>query len=237
MPLIMYPFTGMTGKVAGTLAIPTVMPRLERMGHSGSTFSMLVLAVWPPTTKPVMPLSSGGTLVAKVVKTFGQLGSELVLSLPKVPLSRTFFRFGICPRLTQGCMMSHSAPFTAKTMTFGCDGLASVADLASSAKASGKATKSVTRATLRRFSIRPLLHELKSGCLENYNSCERRYRAIAVVRGKEKRPPEGGLPLNERRFLLDRDDGRIYLRRRTRRQGGELDLAALGPSSGALRLR
>ena len=213
MPLIMYPFTGMTGKVAGTLAIPTVMPRLERMDHSGSTFSMLVLAVWPPTTKPVMPLSSGGTLVAKVVKTFGQFGSEMVLSLPKVPLSRTFLRFGIWPWISKGRRMSHSAPFTAKTMTFGCDGLAACAGLASSARARGRANKNATKATLRRFSIRPLLHELKSSCLENYNSCERRCRAIGVVRGKEKRPPEGGLPLNERCFLLDRDDGRIYLRR------------------------
>ena len=169
------------------------------MDHSGSTFSMLVLAVWPPTTKPVMPLSSGGTLVAKVVKTFGQLGSAMVLSLPKVPLSRTFLRFGIWPWISKGRRMSHSAPFTAKTMTFGCDGLASVADLVSSAKASGEATKSVTRATLRRFSIRPLLHESKSSCLENYNSCERRCRAIAVVRRKEKRPPAGGLSLNDER--------------------------------------
>src|SRR5438105_10824779 len=109
----------MTGKVAGTFAIPTVTPCLDRIDQSGSTFSMLVLAVCPPTTKPVMPFSSGGTLVAKVVNTLGQLGAEVVLSFPKVPLSRIRFRFGISPWISNGRRMSHSAPFTEKTTTRG----------------------------------------------------------------------------------------------------------------------
>ena len=57
MPLIMYPFTGMTGNVAGTLVIPTVTPFFERNDQIGSSFSMLVFAVIPPTTKPVTPCS------------------------------------------------------------------------------------------------------------------------------------------------------------------------------------
>ena len=64
MPLTMYPFTGITGKVAGTLAMPTVIPCLERIDQRGSCLSMLVLAVIPPTTKPVIPFCSGGVLVA-----------------------------------------------------------------------------------------------------------------------------------------------------------------------------
>src|SRR5262249_18047673 len=67
MPLIMYPLTGYTGKVAGTLASPTVTPFFDSTDQKGSVFSMFVFAVCPPTIKPVMPLCCGGVLVAIVV--------------------------------------------------------------------------------------------------------------------------------------------------------------------------
>jgi hypothetical protein len=67
MPLIMYPFTGIAGNVAGTFAIPTVTPFFDRMDQIGSSRSMVVLAVIPRTTNPVIPFSSGGVLVAIVV--------------------------------------------------------------------------------------------------------------------------------------------------------------------------
>jgi len=57
----------MTGKVAGTFAMPTVAPCFDRIDHSGSRLSMSVLAVFPATTKPVIPFSSGGELVAMEV--------------------------------------------------------------------------------------------------------------------------------------------------------------------------
>src|ERR1700756_3855364 len=76
MPLIMYPFTGMTGNVAGTFAIPTVTPFFDNIDQMGSSFSMLVLAVIPPTIKPVTPFSSGLVLVKMVLNTRGQFGAE-----------------------------------------------------------------------------------------------------------------------------------------------------------------
>jgi hypothetical protein len=63
MPLIMYPFTGITGNVAGTLAMPTVIPFFERTDQIGSCFNIFVFAVIPPTRKPVTPCSSGWVLV------------------------------------------------------------------------------------------------------------------------------------------------------------------------------
>jgi hypothetical protein len=44
--------------------MPTVTPCLDRIVQTGSRFSMSVLAVFPATTKPVIPFSSGGVLVA-----------------------------------------------------------------------------------------------------------------------------------------------------------------------------
>ena len=55
----MYPFTGITGNVAGTLAIPTVTSFFDSTDHSGSSFNMFVFAVTPPTRNPVTPCSSG----------------------------------------------------------------------------------------------------------------------------------------------------------------------------------
>jgi len=66
MPLIMYPLTGFTGNVAGTLAIPTVTPLFDKSDQSGSDLSMPVLAVVPCTMNPVIPFSSGGVLVSKM---------------------------------------------------------------------------------------------------------------------------------------------------------------------------
>ena len=82
MPLIMYPFTGITGKVAGTLAMPTVIPFWDSIDQMGSCFSILVLAVIPPTRKPVTPCSSGFVLVNKVLYTRGQLGAGTVRNFP-----------------------------------------------------------------------------------------------------------------------------------------------------------
>ena len=78
----MYPFTGMTGKVAGTFAMPTVIPPFDSIDQTGSSLSMFVLAVIPPTIKPLTPCSSGSVLVNSVLYTRGQLGAETVRSFP-----------------------------------------------------------------------------------------------------------------------------------------------------------
>jgi len=67
MPLIMYPFTGIAGNVAGTFAIPTVTLFFDRIDQMGSSWSMVVLAVIPRTRNPVIPLASGGVPVQIVV--------------------------------------------------------------------------------------------------------------------------------------------------------------------------
>src|SRR5215471_9300976 len=95
MPVTTYPFTGMAGKVAGTFAMPTVTPLFDRMDHSGSFLSMSVRAVAPPTTKPVMPFSSGEVLVAIVVYTFGQFGAGSVRIFPYTPRWMTLAKLGI----------------------------------------------------------------------------------------------------------------------------------------------
>ena len=64
-----------------------------------------------------MPCCSGGTLVKKVLNTFGQFGAETVRSLPQLPWSITFFKLGNSPRISSGRSRSHSAPFTARTST------------------------------------------------------------------------------------------------------------------------
>src|SRR5581483_1732868 len=122
MPLIMYPFTCRTGKVAGTFAMPTVTPCLERTDQKGSSFNMLVLAVTPPTTKPVMPFCSGGVLVAIVIYTFGQFGAGKVRSLPYTPAWMSLSRLGSSPCRSRGRRMSHSMPLTPITMTRGLGG-------------------------------------------------------------------------------------------------------------------
>src|SRR6266481_1004573 len=121
MPLIMYPFTALTGKVAGTLAMPTVTPLFESSDQKVGSFSIALDAVTPPTRKPVMPFSSEGALVAKMEYTFGQLGAETVRSLPETPCCMTRAKFGISPRTSNGLRMSHSAPFTPRRMTRGFD--------------------------------------------------------------------------------------------------------------------
>jgi hypothetical protein len=115
----MYPFKGMTRNVAGTLAIPTVIPLFDSIDHTGSSFSMLVLAVIPPTINPVTPCSSGLVLVNSVLYTRGQLGAETVHNFPYAPFSITFDKFGIWPFSSSGRMMSSSLPFTPTTMTRG----------------------------------------------------------------------------------------------------------------------
>src|SRR5438034_7428600 len=51
MPLIMYPFTGMTGKVAGTFAMPTVIPPFDSIDQTGTSLTTFVLAMIPAPTK------------------------------------------------------------------------------------------------------------------------------------------------------------------------------------------
>src|SRR5215469_3574152 len=99
--------------------MPTVIPFFERTDQTGSSFSMLVLAVIPPTINPVTPCSSGLVLVNKVLYTRGQLGAETVRSFPYAPFSITFDKFGIWPFNTSGRMMSISMPLTPRTMTRG----------------------------------------------------------------------------------------------------------------------
>ena len=66
-------------------------------------------------------LEDEGALVAKMEYTFGQFGAETVRSLPETPCWITRARFGISPRTNNGFRMSHSAPFTPRTMTRGLD--------------------------------------------------------------------------------------------------------------------
>src|SRR5579872_1222775 len=115
----------MTGNVAGTLAIPTVTPFLESIDQIGSSFSMFVLAVIPPTTNPVTPCSSGLVLVNRVLYTRGQFGADTVRSLPYAPLFITLDRLGILPCRSRGRITSSSMPFTPITTTWGL-GLASL---------------------------------------------------------------------------------------------------------------
>src|SRR6202022_364861 len=91
----MYPFTGITGNVAGTLAMPTVTPFLDSMDQIGSCFNIFVLAVMPPTMKPVTPCSSGLVLVKKVLYSRGQLGAETVRNLPFYLLLISLKKLGI----------------------------------------------------------------------------------------------------------------------------------------------
>src|SRR6202011_2853587 len=115
----MYPFTGITGNVAGTLAMPTGTPFLDSMYQIGSCFNIFVLAVMPPTMKPVTPCSSGFVLVKKVLYTRGQLGAETVRNLPYAPFLITLERLGILPSNSKGRMTSNSMPFTPITTTWG----------------------------------------------------------------------------------------------------------------------
>src|SRR5215469_14310150 len=114
----MYPLTGSTGKVAGTFAIPTVTPLFDRYDQIGSCFSMLVLAVIPPTMKPVTPCSSGFMLVNIVQYTRGQFGAETVCNFPYTPRSITLARLGSLFWRRRGRRMSHSIPLTPSSTTF-----------------------------------------------------------------------------------------------------------------------
>src|SRR6267378_2317149 len=109
----------MTGKVAGTLAIPTVTSFFDSMDQMGSCFSMLVLAVIPPTMKPVTPFSSGLVLVKMVLKTRGQFGAETVRNFPYAPFLITLDKLGILPSNNKGRTTSNSMPFTLNTTTRG----------------------------------------------------------------------------------------------------------------------
>ena len=88
--------------------MPTVTPCLLKSDQIGSLFNIFVLAVSPSTTKPVMPCCSGGTLVKKVLNTFGQFGAETVRSLPQLPFSITFFKFGNSPRMSTSSVSTRS---------------------------------------------------------------------------------------------------------------------------------
>src|SRR5437660_762214 len=97
----------------------TVTPFLDRIDQIGSSFSMLVLAVIPPTTKPVTPCSSGLVLVNIVLYTRGQFGAGTVRSLPYAPFLITVARFGSSPLIRRGRRMSNSMPLTPTTTTRG----------------------------------------------------------------------------------------------------------------------
>src|ERR1035438_3224977 len=90
----------MTGKVAGTLAIPTVTPFFDSMDQMGSSFSILVLAVIPPTMKPLTPCSSGLVLVNSVLYTRGQFGAETVRKWREALFLIRLRGWAFCPAAT-----------------------------------------------------------------------------------------------------------------------------------------